>query len=163
MLGSRGHNFSSNSNGDPIVARPFTNALNGAQDARQVAYPGQAFGALNFNAETRLYSIGLNYWAELVEDGCSCCSSACSECGRPQKSCGTSSCDRRNDRVLGLKLGPRFIHLDDTVLVDEMRKRLLREISYAFWIHSSQRIVFWVVKSDCRHVGSIVICRLTWG
>ena len=121
MLGSRGHNFSSNSNGDPIVARPFTNALNGAQDARQVAYPGQAFGALNFNAETRLYSIGLNYWAELVEDGCSCCSSACSECGRPQKSCGTSSCDRRNDRVLGLKLGPRFIHLDETVLVDEMR------------------------------------------
>ena len=117
MLGSRGHDFIANSNGDPVIARPFTNALTGAQDAQLLAFPGVSRGAFSFNSETRLYSFGFSYWAELVEDNGECNCNSCGE--RSQGACYQRNGDQPCDTLLGLKLGPRFYHLDDTLLADE--------------------------------------------
>ena len=111
MLGSAGHDFFGASNGDSILGRPFLNEETGLQDSQLIAFPGLSSGSLAFNAETRLYSVGLNYWAELIVET----EESCGECGQP-KSC---DCCRNSDTTLGLKIGPRFIHHDDTVLVDE--------------------------------------------
>ncbi len=126
MLATRSDNFNASSTGDPILGRPFTNALSGDQDAQLIAYPGLASGSLNFNAETRLYSIGFNYWAELVVDTCDCCCcscNSCGQCGQRRNSSNSNGCGEQyyaaRDRSLGLKLGPRFYHLDDTLLADE--------------------------------------------
>lgn len=137
ILGSRGENYSAVSNGDPILARPFFNAGpgNNFQDSQLIAYPGLASGSLRFNAETRMYSVGLQYWEEIYDSRCGC--NTCGDCcGVPcGNSCGdvcSASCgdgcgggclfeQRRNrdDTTIGIILGPRFTHLDDTLSVRE--------------------------------------------
>lgn len=111
MLGSAGHDFFGSSNGNAILGRPFFNEETGLQDAQLIAFPGLSSGSLAFNAETRLYSVGLNYWAELIVET----EDTCGECCQP-KSC---DCCNDGDTTLGLKFGPRFIHHDDTVLAEE--------------------------------------------
>lgn len=126
MLGSAGHNFFGQSNGNPILARPFVNQETGFADAQLIGFPGLSTGSLAFNAETRMYSVGLHYWAELIaeyDDGCGeggCGSSCGSGCGSGCGSCcrSSSSC-QQTDRIFGVKIGPRFIHHDDTILADE--------------------------------------------
>ena len=122
MLGSAGHNFFGQSNGNPILARPFVNQETGFADAQLIGFPGLSTGSLAFNAETRMYSVGFNYWAELIaeyDDGCGevgCGSSCGSSCG---SGCRSSSSCQQTDSVFGFKIGPRFIHHDDTILANE--------------------------------------------
>jgi hypothetical protein len=112
MLGSRGHDFHAGSNGDPIIARPFFNAGTNLQDAQLIAYTGSYRGALNINAETRMYSLAGHLWGELYIDRSCDCGEGCSD---------GSSCRQRNpeETQLGIKFGPRFMHLDDSLLMDE--------------------------------------------
>ncbi len=122
MLGSRGHDFLMNSNGDPIIARPFFNTNTNAQDSQLIAYPGSYRGSLAINAETRMYSLAGHYWAELYIDRC--CDS-CNGCGDSGCSSGNSCQPRGADETqLGLKIGPRFMHLDDTLLINETAVRI---------------------------------------
>lgn len=121
MLASQAEQFHGDSNGNPILARPFVNEQSGLPDAQLIAYPGLSTGSLNFNAESRMYSIAFHGWWELVEacdDGCgeSCGATGCGESGCGAFPCGC--CDDRNN-FLGLRFGPRFIHHDDTLLIDE--------------------------------------------
>lgn len=41
--------------GDPILARPFTNALNGAASSQLIAYPGVVGGAIGVDHSNRIY------------------------------------------------------------------------------------------------------------
>lgn len=120
MLGSRGHDFRMSSNGDPIIARPFFNTNTNAQDSQLIAYPGSYRGSLDINAETRMYSLAGHYWAELYIDRC--CQS-CNSCG---DGCNTGSCQqsRPDETQFGIKFGPRFMHLDDTLLINETAVRI---------------------------------------
>lgn len=110
-LFSRGHNFAASSQGAPILARPFTNLQPpGGQDAQIVAFPGLSSGTVAVNAETRFYSMGLHYWADIEK--------------LDRDTCGESTTGRFRTRALAgnrfrLQVGPRFSHLDDTLLLDE--------------------------------------------
>lgn len=117
MLGSTGHNFHGQSNGQPVLARPFFNEATGQQDAQLVAFPAVVDGALAINAETRLYSLSLSLWGEImderVEDR--------SRTGEPRhaRTCLRSGTETR---TMGLRIGPRFIHHDDSILFDEFAR-----------------------------------------
>lgn len=113
MLGSAGHNFRGGSNGNPILARPFINQETGLEDAQLIGFPGLSNGTLEFNAETRMYSVGFNYWAELIAEYDDECGESCGSSCQNQCSC------QQTDRIFGIKLGPRFIHHDDTILANE--------------------------------------------
>lgn len=122
MLGSRGHDFRTSSDGDPIIARPFFNANTNAQDSQLISYPGSYRGSLAINAETKMYSVAGHYWGELYIDRCC---NGCSGCSDSSCSPGSGCQQRRsNETQLGVKIGPRFMHLDDTLLIDETAVRI---------------------------------------
>ena len=56
-FGPQGANFSAQSDGSPILARPFFNAGTSAEDALVVTYPGVSSGSLDIDAETEVSSI----------------------------------------------------------------------------------------------------------
>ncbi len=119
LLGSRGHDFHASSDGDTVIARPFFNTNINQQDSQLISSPGQYRGSLDINAETRMYSVGGFLWGELYLDrdcGCSC-GEGCDGGGCT----AFDTCHRRNpdETQIGIKFGPRFSHLDDTILVDE--------------------------------------------
>lgn len=114
MLAPRSESFTAQSGGNPILARPFFNAATGQQDSQLLAYPGLASGALNFSADTNMYSAAVHYWEELYRTGCRC--NSCGECGDTGgcgESCGGNAC------MLGIKIGPRFSHLNDEIGITE--------------------------------------------
>ncbi|QDU59284.1 hypothetical protein Pan216_01120 [Planctomycetes bacterium Pan216] len=57
------------SNGDPILARPFTNTLLGRQDSQLVAYPGLSEGSINFNTDNLMLDAELNRWVNVARGG----------------------------------------------------------------------------------------------
>lgn len=107
MLTTHGHTFNTSSTGDPILARPFTNLRSPeSNDAQLIAYPGVNTGSIAFDAETRMYSVGVHYWAEyetVIEE---------------QRRDGRRY-ERIGETLFGVQIGPRFSHLDDTMLIDE--------------------------------------------
>jgi hypothetical protein len=60
-LGDVSTGFAANSTATPIIARPFFNALLGAQDASFVAFPGLATGNIAINETSRFYGAGALY------------------------------------------------------------------------------------------------------
>jgi hypothetical protein len=52
MLSTKASNFAASSSGNPILARPFTNALSGNQAALRVAFPGEFSGTVDADAAT---------------------------------------------------------------------------------------------------------------
>lgn len=116
MLGSAGHNFTARSTGDPILARPFFNEASGRQDSQLIGFTGLSEGTLAFNAESRMYSLALSLWGEILEDTGGYPSGSSVSGVRHSRTCLRSDYESRS---LGLRVGPRFIHHDDSVLYDE--------------------------------------------
>ena len=114
MLGNRGQIFVTQSDGDPILARPFLDTDTGLQNSQLVAYPGLNAGSIGFDTETRMYSINMHYWVELYD-----ASESDGTIFRGQSSNFQSEADRPEETLFGLQIGPRFTHLDDTLLMDE--------------------------------------------
>jgi len=52
MLEAKAARFAASSNGNPILARPFINALSGQPDAERVAFPGDVTGSIAADATT---------------------------------------------------------------------------------------------------------------
>jgi hypothetical protein len=71
MLSTQTTGFSASSNGDPILARPFFNALTNQNASEIVAFPGLAGGSVSANAlTTGLIGAGALFRANLC---CGCC------------------------------------------------------------------------------------------
>ena len=56
MIGGQSTNFSGDSTAFPILARPYTDARNGTQQAVLVAFPGRSVGTLDINASAGNFS-----------------------------------------------------------------------------------------------------------
>lgn len=115
MLFSKGDNFYGRSDGNLILARPFTNVAagtptGGMQDSQIVAYPGLNSGTISVNAETRMYGIGAQYMHEIYLE-----QDETDDCGEVF---GQRCKENPNSKVY-LTLGPRFYHLDDTIQIRE--------------------------------------------
>lgn len=116
MLAPRSQNWYAASDGDPILARPFYNAdpVVAQQDSQIIAYPGMASGTQAMTANTNMYSAAIHLWSELEvyigEDGCGE--------DRQRRIIGRN-CGSDKEWLLGLKIGPRFAHLNDTVNISE--------------------------------------------
>jgi hypothetical protein len=84
--------FAASSDGNPILAQPFVNALTGAQDASLIAFPGFSSGSIAINDPSRLFGAGIDYRTEIC------------------RSCTLGS-------VSGL-VGYRFLWLRDNLTID---------------------------------------------
>jgi hypothetical protein len=60
FLGQRSVHFTASSGGDPILARPFFNALTGREDAELVAFPGVLTGGVSVTSSSRFWGDDLN-------------------------------------------------------------------------------------------------------
>lgn len=99
-LGEISDGFSATSTGDPILARPFFNALTNQEDAELVAFPGVLSGTVTAAAEGTLHSGGARLLWNMCCDGGSI------------DSCSSHS------RV-DLLLGYRFLRLDESLVMTE--------------------------------------------
>jgi hypothetical protein len=60
LLEGKGTSFSAQSSGDPILARPFTDALSGGPSAQRIAFPGDTAGSVQVSAgSSGLLGVGL--------------------------------------------------------------------------------------------------------
>ena len=98
--------FSGTSSGDPILARPFINALNGQQDAQLIAYPGLTTGTVNAKLESSLKSFAIRYSGFLT-----CNAENEADCVRGIQTLQTRWC--------GVRAGYRFIDLDESLRINE--------------------------------------------
>ncbi|MCA9144775.1 MAG: BBP7 family outer membrane beta-barrel protein [Planctomycetales bacterium] len=108
-LGDINDNFVATSTGDPIVARPFFNALSNAQDSELVAFPGIVSGTFTANAQGSLQSAGVRMLWNLCQSG---------------EPIWLDSCERSESR-LDLLLGYRFLRLDESL---QMREQLTSQL-----------------------------------
>lgn len=84
--------FTATSNGTPLLARPFTNALNGLPDSQLVAAPGVLAGTVGVDSRTSVIGGGVNFVHNL----------RCTPCGR-----------------LDLLIGYRYLNLTDDLRINE--------------------------------------------
>ena len=84
--------FAASSDGNPILAQPFVNALTSAQDSILIAFPGTSSGSITISDPSRLFGAGADYRMELC------------------RSCALGS-------VSGLA-GYRFLWLRDNLTID---------------------------------------------
>ncbi len=107
MLGTRLEEYHADSNGDPILARPFLNTT-GLNDSQLVAFPDLASGTIDIATRSRLNSAAIHYrevfWKE-CDPGSPC----------------PDNCWRSGPRSfsLGFQMGPRFVSLRDSFGVNE--------------------------------------------
>jgi hypothetical protein len=120
-LGDETVRFQRQSNGDPILARPFFNVLSEEQDSELVAYPDLIEGTVTVGALTELESAGVRARINL-RSACCCAVSGCGEC---------SPSAARVDLLLGY----RFLHLDEDLWVREDLNSLLPVAPAAFQIN----------------------------
>ncbi|MEO8496977.1 MAG: BBP7 family outer membrane beta-barrel protein [Planctomycetota bacterium] len=109
-LGDIHQNFVGTSTGDPILARPFFNALTNVEDSELVAFPGVVGGTVSANAQGSLQSAGARVLWNLCQSGA------------PIDLC---SCERSGSR-LDLLLGYRFLRLDESL---RMREQLTSQLT----------------------------------
>jgi hypothetical protein len=119
-LGERANGFNQNSNGNPILARPFFNTFTGQQASELVAYPGQVSGTVDAESKSYFQSAGalIGY---CLSDSCQSCNpcNSCDSCD----SCGP--CGRLLDTPVfygsrtDLLIGFRHYNLNDNVGVTE--------------------------------------------
>lgn len=105
-LGSTTESFFRQSTGTPILARPFFNARDGAEDAELIAFPGVVTGSIAVDATTQFDGAAVRLRKQL------CCSSGC---GYSQLCCQTVPTSSRLDMTLGY----RFWELDETLQTRE--------------------------------------------
>ncbi len=91
--------FVESSGGDPILARPFVDAVTGRPSAELVAYPGIVRG----DVQSAAISPGLWGWGLAYRKNLSCCTDCCGRCGA------------RTDWLIGY----RHLRLDDRVVIRE--------------------------------------------
>jgi hypothetical protein len=104
MLGKTTDTFHMDSTGDPIIARPFDNALTGLPDSQLIAYPGLNSGSLNIGIESRLQSGALHLRRTLIQT----CRAGDPCTGRGMK-----------NFTLGIQGGSRIIGLRDSLTLSE--------------------------------------------
>jgi hypothetical protein len=109
-LGDINDNFVGTSTGDPILVRPFFNALSNAEDSELVAFPGVVSGTFNADAQGSLQSAGVRMLWNLCQSG-------------EPISPGTVEC---NEARLDLLLGYRFLRLDESL---QMREQLTSQLA----------------------------------
>lgn len=102
-LGDINDNFVGNSTGNPILARPFFNALTNAEDSELIAFPGVVSGTINADAQGSLQSAGVRMLWNLCQSG------------TPIDLCTVE----RNESRLDLLLGYRFLRLDESLQIRE--------------------------------------------
>jgi hypothetical protein len=105
-LGDASLHFHAGSRGDPVLARPFFNALTAQQDSELVAYPGVVEGIACVESSSRFSSAGvrlrINRWCQPL--------------------CGEHACDCnvvRGHRRWDLLVGYRFLRLDENLAIFE--------------------------------------------
>lgn len=99
-------NYSATSTGNPILARPFFDMLNGQETAELVAFPNVVQGTVSVDASTQLQSAGL--WARI--------NACCADWSQPINQCGARSADGyRLDWVLGY----RYMRLNEDLVIRE--------------------------------------------
>ena len=91
-LDDKGTSFSASGAGDPILARPFVNAIGFIQDAELVSYPDVVDGTVTVNTTTRFRTAELLLRKNIIAD-----------------------CGRRTDVVIGYRYG----QLKDNLLATE--------------------------------------------
>ncbi len=107
-LGQATESFFQNSNGTPILARPFFNVATGLQDAELVAFPNVLSGSVAVDASTQFHGAAARFRRAMF------CSSGCDTAILGCTSVPTSS---RIDWTLGY----RFFELEEAL---QMRERL---------------------------------------
>ncbi len=105
-LGSRSKSFSGNTNGFPVLARPFFNALTGEEDSQVISYPNFATGSLHAQATSELVGGGFHLRRQ---------TNCASGCGRGLLCDGCSTFHSRTDMLFGY----RYLQLDESVSVAE--------------------------------------------
>lgn len=108
-LGDINDNFASTSTGDPILARPFFNALSNANDSELVAFPGVVGGTFTADAQGSFQSAGVRMLWNLCQSG---------------EPIGLNTVERCEAR-LDLLLGYRFARLDESL---QMREQLTSQL-----------------------------------
>jgi hypothetical protein len=96
-LGGAGTTFSASSDTTPILARPFTNATSGMQDAQLVAFPGSLTGQISARETNNFLGAGL-LWRQVI----------CSDCG---------------DRISAL-VGYRYLRMTDNLGISQTSSTL---------------------------------------
>ncbi|MBC8351024.1 MAG: BBP7 family outer membrane beta-barrel protein [Planctomycetes bacterium] len=109
-LGDVNENFAATSTGDPILARPFFNALSNAEDSELIAFPTVLSGTFNADAQGSLQSAGVRLLWNLCQSG---------------EPIWLDSVERTESR-LDLLLGYRFLRLDDSL---QMREQLTSQLA----------------------------------
>lgn len=108
FLSNEDFGFTQTSPGTPILARPFTNALTGAQDSELVAFPGIVAGTVSSAVESTLNSAGARFRFNACCHNASC--GGCSQC----LPCLVPSTFR-----FDWLAGYRFMKLDEDLFVHE--------------------------------------------
>ena len=123
-LERKSDDFALSSEGNPVLARPFDNALLNVQDAELVAYPGVASGTVAVHADSRLYWAALrtriNLWCV---DGLPHPALACTGCDP----CGGAVCAPPGGYRLDLLIGLRYLRLNESLQVREQLTSTLGE------------------------------------
>ncbi len=70
FLGQRTVNFLAGSGGDPILARPFVDAITGRETSQLVAFPGQLAGSVRVELPSRLWGADTNLRKNLWRGCC---------------------------------------------------------------------------------------------
>ncbi len=112
-LGEKSESFFRQSNGTPIIARPFFNTLTGREDSELVAFPGVIGGSMAVDATTRLDGAAVRFRRQL------CCSNGC---GFSAISCQSVPTSSRLDGTIGY----RFWELKESL---QMQERLTSQLA----------------------------------
>lgn len=112
QLGNLSNNFALNSNGNPILARPFYDVAQDEQNREILAYPGLVNGGIHSFSNSYLNGAGVNMMFNLTP----CCQSGCSQdpctgCCEPQ-----ISCPCKQISPLG---GYRFLNLSENIQINQ--------------------------------------------
>ncbi|MEQ1825993.1 MAG: BBP7 family outer membrane beta-barrel protein [Pirellula sp.] len=125
-FGTKTENFDRQSTGDPILARPFYNAITGMEDSELVAFPNLLSGRIRTEATSKLDSAAVRFRRLL------CCSSGC---GISPISCGPVPSQSRIDATLGW----RFYQLKESLTMREDLTSLSTNNPGSFIINDSFR------------------------
>ncbi|MBC8354888.1 MAG: BBP7 family outer membrane beta-barrel protein [Planctomycetes bacterium] len=99
MLDEQSSEYQATSTGDPIIARPFFDIVNGQETAELVAFPNVVGGSIRATALTNLRSGGV--WMRFDPHGTG------------------SPCEARSGRKLDWVLGYRYMKLEDDIRISE--------------------------------------------
>lgn len=105
-LGEATETFSQMSDGSTILARPFFNALDGANDSELIAFPGVVSGRITVDSRSQFDGAAVRLRKQL------CCSTGC---GFSQLCCQTVPTSSRLDGTIGY----RYWELDETLRIQE--------------------------------------------